>query len=235
MLFRAAFALALLLVAPLAAQAANFPGWTRTYQDGGIVLVSPKDDLGVVQMFLVPAEKETGNVQVEFSKALDVLVSGMGADMTLAKRSGLRTQGGLMFEVLTTMMEGVPIDVLVFCYDTGGSYYQIGLLAYLSIIPDTDPRVGHALDFIATATRTKYRMTDPRAFDRTAPTAQTVTAYTTTKTAPAAPPPPANPPQKTAGKRCERRPIWGFRISYWCQPSGICNDRVIKGYEDVCE
>ena len=235
MFFRAALALALLLMAPLAAHAANFPGWTRTYQPGSLTLVSPKNDLGVVQMLLIPAQQEPGNIKVEFGKAIDEIVGSLGADMKLAKRSGLRAQGGLLFEVLTTLIEGVPFDMLVFCYDTGGQTYQIGLLMYLSVIPDTDPRVSHALDFIATASRTKYRMTDPRTFDRTAPTAQTVTAYTSTKTAPAAPPPPTTPPQQQAGKKCERRPIWGFRVSYWCQPSGICNDRVIKGYEDVCE
>lgn len=41
-------------------------------------------------------------------------------------------------------------------------------------------------------------------------------------------PPP--PPQKT----CRREPIWGFRVSPLCKPSGICNDRVIKGYRTVC-
>lgn len=40
-----------------------------------------------------------------------------------------------------------------------------------------------------------------------------------------------SPPQK---KTCRREPIWGFRISALCKPSGICNDRVIKGYRTVC-
>ncbi|KAB2850509.1 MAG: hypothetical protein F9K44_04650 [Hyphomicrobiaceae bacterium] len=35
-------------------------------------------------------------------------------------------------------------------------------------------------------------------------------------------------------RRCRRVPIWGFRISPFCKPSGICNDRVIKGYRTVC-
>ena len=35
-------------------------------------------------------------------------------------------------------------------------------------------------------------------------------------------------------KNCRREPIWGFRISAFCKPSGICNDRVIKGYRTVC-
>ena len=35
-------------------------------------------------------------------------------------------------------------------------------------------------------------------------------------------------------QRCRRVPIWGFRISPFCKPSGVCNDRVIKGYRTVC-
>lgn len=227
--------LALMLIAP--ASAANFPGWTRTYQPDQLLLTSPQDDYGVVQFLLIPAQHEPGNVQVEFKKAINEIVGGLGADMTLAKRSGLRVEGGLLFEVLTTRMEGIDLDVLIFAYDTGAKMYQVGLLMYVSAIPDTDRRVNHALDFIATATRKKFRMTDPRAFDRSAPQAQTVTAYTNTQTAPTPPPMPAAPaPQpQQSGKKCERRPVWGFRVSYWCQPSGICPDRVIKDYETVCE
>ncbi len=33
---------------------------------------------------------------------------------------------------------------------------------------------------------------------------------------------------------CRRVPIWGWRISAFCKPSGVCNDRVIKGYRTVC-
>lgn len=227
--------LALMLIAP--ASAANFPGWTRGYQPDQLLLTSPQDDYGVVQFLMIPAQHEPGNVQVEFRKAINEIVGGLGADMTLAKRSGLRVEGGLLFEVLTTRMEGIDLDVLIFAYDTGAKMYQVGLLMYVSAIPDTDRRVNHALDFIATATRKKFRMTDPRAFDRSAPQAQTVTAYTNTQTAPTPPPMPAAPaPQpQQSGKKCERRPVWGFRVSYWCQPSGICPDRVIKDYETVCE
>lgn len=35
-------------------------------------------------------------------------------------------------------------------------------------------------------------------------------------------------------KSCRRVPIWGWRISAFCKPTGICNDRVIKGYKTVC-
>lgn len=238
MLRRVALLLALLVFTPLT-HAANFPGWQRTYQPDQLLLTSPQDDYGVVQFLLIPAQHEPGNVQVEFKKAINEIVGGLGADMALAKRSGLRVEGGLLFEVLTTRMEGIDLDVLIFAYDTGAKMYQVGLLMYVSAIPDTDRRVNHALDFIATATRKKFRMTDPRAFDRSAPQAQTVTAYTNTQTAPTPPPMPAAPaPQPQAqqsGKKCERRPVWGFRVSYWCQPSGICPDRVIKGYETVCE
>ncbi len=226
--------LALVLIAPIA-NAANFPGWTRTYQTDHVLLTSPQDDYGVVQFLMTPAEHEPGDPKVEFKKAINELVGGLGGDMTLAKRSGMRTEGGLMFEVLTTKMEGIDIDVLIFAYDTGAKIYQVGLLMYVSAIPDTDRRVNHALDFIATATRKKFRITDPRAFDRTAPQAQQVTAYTNAQAAPPPPPMPSTPTPQQSGKKCERRPVWGFRVSYWCQPSGICPDRVIKDYETVCE
>lgn len=235
----ASLCVAAILMAP-AAIAANFPGWTRTYQPDHVLFVSPQDANGVVQFVMQKAEHEPGNAQVEFKKAINQIVTGMGGDLTLAKRSGMKVEGGLMFEVLTTKMQGVDIDFLIFAYDTGAKIYQTGLLAYVSAIPETDRRVNHALDFIATATRNKFRLTNPRTFDGAAPSAQQVTTYTTTTNGPPGPvplppPPPAAPVQKQAGKTCERRAIWGFRISYWCQPSGICNDRVIKGYETVCE
>lgn len=37
-----------------------------------------------------------------------------------------------------------------------------------------------------------------------------------------------------AQQKCRREPIWGFRISAFCKPTGICPDRVIKGYRTVC-
>ena len=236
LIYRAATLLLALVFAAPAALAANFPGWQRTYQPDHVIFVSPQDANGVVQFLMQVAEHEPGNPQTEFKKAINQIVSQLGGDITLAKRSGLKVEGGLMFEVLTTKAEGVDIDFLIFAYDTGGKFYQTGLIAYLSAIPETDPRVNHALDFIATATRKKYRLTNTRTFDATAPSAQQVTAYTNTQAAPPPPTPPATPaPQSQGGKKCERRPIWGFRVSYWCQPSGICNDRVIKGYETVCE
>jgi hypothetical protein len=230
----AALALTLILIAP--ATAANFPGWQRNYDASGVTLVSPQDNYGVVQLVLGVAEPEAGDPKVAFRKAVDEAVAGMGADIKLAQRSGLREEGGAIVETLRLRAEGIDIDFMVFAYHTGQKIYQAGVLAYVSAIPDTDRRVSHALDFIAAAIRTKYRLTNARTFDRTAPNAQAVTAYTNTQTAPPPPGPPATAaPQQQSGKKCERRPIWGFRISYWCQPSGICNDRVIKGYETVCE
>lgn len=40
--------------------------------------------------------------------------------------------------------------------------------------------------------------------------------------------------QSAAGKNCRREPIWGFRMSVFCKPTGMCSDRVIKGYRTVC-
>jgi hypothetical protein len=227
--------LALIFAAPIAA-AANFPGWQRTYEQDAVTLVSPQDDYGVIQLLLGRAEQELGDPKAAFRELANKAVADLGSDLKLSQRSGMRDEGGMMVETLRVKAQGIEIDFLLFAYHTGNKFYQAGVLAYVAAIPDTDPRVNHALDFIATAARTKYRMTNPRDFDRTAPQAQTVTAYTNSQTAPKPPAPPAAPvPQSQGGKRCERRPIWGFRVSYWCQPSGICNDRVIKGYETVCE
>ena len=223
----------LLLLSATAVQAANFPGWKRTYEPDGLLLVSPQDAYGVVQLMLGKAEREDGDPRAAFKKAVDDAVAQLGGDMTLAKRSGLRDQAGMMVELVKVKAEGVDIDLLVFAYDARDRHFQAGILAYVSAIAETDKRVNHALDFIATAARAKYRLVDPRSFDRTAPQAVQVTAYKDT-TAPT-PPPATAPTPSTNGQKCERRPIWGFRVSYWCQPSGICNDRVIKGYETVCE
>lgn len=41
-------------------------------------------------------------------------------------------------------------------------------------------------------------------------------------------------PQTAPKSNCRREPIWGFRMSPFCKPTGICSDRVIKGYRTVC-
>lgn len=222
-----------LLLSASSALAANFPGWTRTYQPDGLLLVSPQDAYGVVQLMLGKVEREDGDPRAAFKKAVDDAVAQLGGDVTLAKRSGLRDQAGMMVELVKVRAEEIDIDLLVFAYDAKDRYYQAGVLAYVSAIAETDKRVNHALDFIATAARARYRLVDPREFDRTAPKAVEVTAYKDSAAPTPSPSPAATPPAN--GKKCERRPIWGFRVSYWCQPSGICNDRVIKGYETVCE
>jgi hypothetical protein len=51
---------------------------------------------------------------------------------------------------------------------------------------------------------------------------------------PPPPRPPAAAPTIPKGKSCRREPIWGFRMSPFCKPTGICSDRVIKGYRTVC-
>lgn len=229
--------LALVLIAPIA-NAANFPGWQRAYEATSVTLTSPADEHGAVSLTLGVAEVENGDPKVEFRKAVDEVVADLGGDIRLTSRSGVRTENGVLIETVRVRFEDtVDIDVLIFAYHTGAKIYQAGMLGYPAAIPDADPRVNHALDFIATAVRTKYRMTDARAFDRTAPAAKQVTTYTTSQNAPTPPPPSAAPaPQpQQSGQRCERRPVWGFRVSYWCQPSGICPDRVIKDYETVCE
>ena len=45
-----------------------------------------------------------------------------------------------------------------------------------------------------------------------------------------APPQTVKPPAKAApaGKNCRREPVWGFRMSAFCKPTGICPDRVIS-------
>lgn len=235
--YRSLIVALLLVFATRIAQAANFPGWVRNYTAIDVTLVSPADQQGQVSLSIGVAEFEGGDPQTAFRKAVDEAVGSLGADIKLVGRSGVRVENGVLIDTLRVRLDnGGEIDILAFSYHTGGKIYQSGMLGYISTMPDTDRRVNQALDFIATAVRTRYRLTDPRAFDRTAPSAQQVTAYNNSQSAP--PPPPAAPstpvPQQS-GKRCERRAIWGFRVSYWCQPSGICNDRVIKGYETVCE
>ena len=64
-------------------------------------------------------------------------------------------------------------------------------------------------------------------------TAATAVATATTRLATAAPSVGSLLVQAQA-KTCRREPIWGFRISAFCKPTGICPDRVIKGYRTVC-
>jgi hypothetical protein len=220
------------------ALAAALPGWEREYTDEAVMLISPVDANGVgVRIVVTKTEPIKTSPKAEFKQEVDGAVAGFDADLTLTQRSGVRETEGVLIEALKIDVQGVPIDLTVLAYPVRGRDYTAMLIAYPSAIADNDPRVAAALDFSAAAITRRFRLDNPRDFDRTAPTGVATTVYDNAKTAPkpAPPPPQTAAPQTQSGQRCERRAIWGFRVSYWCQPSGICNDRVIKGYETVCE
>lgn len=186
--------------------------WTREYDATSVTLTSPADANGALVVISVGVtEKASADPAAEFKAEVDKVIASLDADLALTLRSGLRTIEGVLLETLKVSASGVPVDVTIPAYPAGGGTYT------------------------ASAINARYRLVSARDFDRTAPAVQRTTTYDNTRTAPPAPPPPAGPAPQTAGKRCERRPVWGFRVSYWCQPSGVCNDRVIKGYETVCE
>lgn len=52
---------------------------------------------------------------------------------------------------------------------------------------------------------------------------------------PAQPADTAIPPPPAGKKNCRREPVWGWAVRYGCSPSAVCNERVIKRYEWVCD
>lgn len=228
-----------LFVLASAAVAAPFPGWQRELQSEAIALYSPPDSEQRRVFFAVSlAEPVTGDVEAWFEN--EVAETTSTAELPLGSRSGVKRQGDMLLEALRYVRpeDNATIDLFLVAYAVGGNKYQLLGLAYDSSLTDTDPRVIYALDFIASSYRTKYGLTNLSRFDATAPQVQKVTTVQTQKiTPPPAPParaPVAAPPQQK-GKNCYRKPIWGLRVSPWCQPSGVCNDLWIKDYETVCE
>jgi hypothetical protein len=233
----------LFLCAATAALASNFPGWAREYDAGSVQLLSPPDAAGLRVAFAmtVALTMDTNNPKQEFSDAIGELIVGLSADAVTLQRSGVKVQSGLHLEALKMRRgDGVMIDLVVAMYPVAGSKWEILFLLYPSALTDSDPRVIQALDFLATAYNARFALQDPRRFDASAPAAKSLTSVSTSRTPPAqqsAPPPPqrTSPPPAQQGKRCERRPVWGPQVSAWCYPSGVCNNLVIKYYEDVCE
>lgn len=222
-----------------ASVAAPFPGWQRELQPEAVALLSPPDS-GQRRVFFAVSLVETVNGDIETWFKNEVRESTSNADLPLSSRSGVKRQGEMLLEALRYVRpeDGVTVDLFIIAYGIGGNRYQLMGLAYDSSLADTDQRVIYALDFIASSYRAKYGLTSLARFDASAPQVQKVTTVQTQKaTPPPAPPaqaPVAAPPQQK-GKNCYRKPIWGLRVSPWCQPSGVCNDLWIKDYETVCE
>lgn len=219
-----------------AAARGNFPGWERQVAPEGMQLLSPKDSRSLAVAYaMVIAAESAGDPKAEFSALVTDLVVSLEAEAEGLQRSGLKEIGGMLIEALKLKRhDGVLIDLLLTAYPVGGKW-QISFMMYPSSVTDTDPRVIHALDFLATAFNAGYALTDPRQFDATAPLAKSLTTVTTTQYTPAAPEPPTASAPAGDGQRCERRPVWGPQVSAWCYPSGVCNNLVIKDYETVCE
>ena len=230
------FVLTLVAFASVAvsAQAAPFPGWERrTGQDNVLGLLSPADgNQRAVAFFLRASEPISGTPESWFA---DNVAWFAGKATTMIGRSGMRRAQNMMLETgHYRRVDGVEIDILVAAYPVRQGRYQLMAIIYPAAIQDSDPRVVYAIDFLASAYRSTYEMRDKAQFDRTAPNAQQTTQVS--NEAPPAPTPPvAAPPPKQSGQNCYNKPIWGLRVSPWCQPSGVCNDLWIKDYERVCE
>lgn len=239
MIARSIAGLLALLILANAAVAAPFPGWQRELQPEAVALLSPPDAAQRRVLFLISVvETVGGNVEQWFKK--EVAEATSNADLPLTSRSGVKRQGDMLIEALRYVRpeDGVAADVLLIAYGVGGNKYQLMGLVYESGLADTDQRVIYALDFIAASYRTNYGLTNLSRFDATAPQVQSVTTVQTQKVSPPPAPParaPVAAPPQQQGKSCYRKPIWGLRVSPWCQPSGICNDLWIKDYETVCE
>ncbi|MBL9098914.1 MAG: hypothetical protein JNK07_18430 [Alphaproteobacteria bacterium] len=216
----------------MAAQAAPFPGWERQTENGALGLMSPEDrGRHRVALIVPPPEAVTGDVNVWFDQGMDAFQGGVVKAMT--KRSGIKRAQDLL--VQTSHVErddGTGIDLLLAAYPVGAKRYQLIAMIYPSVITDSDARVVYALDFIAAAYRARFAMTNAARFDETAPAVRSVTTVSREKTPPPPGAAPVPAPQQPAGQGRCRKPVWGLRVSPWCQPSGICNDLVIKGYED---
>lgn len=220
-----------------AAQASDFSGWQRQANAEQMMLVSPADSSQqTVALIIGKRDAVSGDATAYFRGLID----SAGADADIAGRSGVKKQNGMMLELLRLVrpQDGFEIDALVMAYQVPGGYQPFAVV-YPSSVTDRDARVVQALDFVSTAFNERYEMSDPAQFARTAPKAKQLTTIDTSKAPPpasAAPAPvQAAPAPSSSGKKCERRPVWGLRVSAWCQPSGICNDLVIKDYETVCE
>ncbi len=214
--------------------AAPFPGWERrTGQDNVLGLLSPVDgDQRAVAFFLRASEPISGTPESWFAGNVSWFA---GKATTMIGRSGMRRAQNMMLETgHYRRVDGVEIDILVAAYPVRQGRYQLMAIIYPTAIQDSDPRVVYAIDFLASAYRGAYEMRDKAQFDRTAPTAQQTTQVSNDQP-PAPTPPPVAPPVQQSGKNCYRKPIWGLRVSPWCQPSGVCNDLWIKDYETVCE
>ncbi len=219
------------------AQTPNFPDWERQYAAEGVQILSPKDERRLAVAFAITiAAESAGDPREDFSSAVADLIAGLGAQAETVERSGLAESSGMILEAVKLKRnDGVMVDLLIAAYPVAGGKWQIVFLMYPSSLPDSDPRVVHALDFLATAFNAGFSLVDPQQFDATAPAAMPLTTVTDAREPAPAPEAPAQPPtQAPQGHVCEERPVWGAQISTSCLPSGVCNNLVAKKFEMVC-
>lgn len=222
-------ALALSGAAPVMAEPASLPGWTREADDDSVLMTSPADRAGLTVLYLVQkASPATPNVRAWFQRHEAEVIG----NARVTQRSGLVTEEDILKEtlILSRAEDGLEAKVHFISYPTKRGQ-QFIIVMHAIEIPDSDARVNLALDHIAALWRTKFALTSTAQLPASSRSAPPPVA--------SAPPPSApttsTPPTTESGKNCRREPIWGPSVSAWCYPSGVCNDLVIKGYETVCD
>lgn len=205
------------------------PGWSSQAERNGIVMRSPADFAGQQVVYAIrAAEPVSGSVEAWFAQIVARTI-GTG---TVVQRSGPQREQNLLKEaVVVRRADGAEIRIDAMTYPTPQGQ-QVMLILFPAALGTGDARVNQAYDHFASLWRSGYRLA------ATGAPPQGATPPRTAPPAPAqpgvAPPRTAQPPSPAPGRNCRREPVWGQRISPFCQPSGICPDRVIKEYRTVC-
>jgi len=229
---RLAFALLVLVAAPAAFAQGTVqppPGWGRSSDGRNLLLTSPTDGAGRRVLYMIRAvEPVAGSVEAWFGQ----LVSRIAGDGVVTQRSGIRREEAMLKESLVVRRaDGAEVRIDAMAYGTPEGQ-QMMAVVFPRAIGASDARVTQAYDHFAGLRRSGFRLASSGS-QANPPRAQPSPA-TPPRAAPGTPPRMAQPPSPGPGKNCRREPVWGQRISPFCQPSGVCSDRVIKEYRTVC-
>ncbi len=209
------------------------PGWTIVANAAGWRADSPDQGRGQrVRMVLYPVVRSSAPIESWLVNESARRAQAVGR-IVWTQPGGVSNEpnqtpnGGALvgFARTVTDARGLNVNIIAYAYDTNDGR-QLVLLLKPALLPESNGAYQASIDHLADAVHAGVAYVPGR---RSAPPPVAQAQRSTPTQTQTAESPPPN------GRNCRREPLWRFRRSVFCQPSGVCADREIYDYEWVCD
>lgn len=199
------------------------PGWTITASATSWLAQSPDQGQSRrISLMFFPAARVATPIGAWLDAESTRHAQSVGriawSQPSVASEANQAPGGGALFSISRTVADrqGQNLHVHAYAYDTNGGR-QLILLLKPATLPDNNGPYQSAINHLADAVHrgVAYASRAPSTSAAAAAPAPSTTAQT--------------------GRNCRREPLWRFRRSVFCKPTGICPDREIYDYETVCD